>query len=426
MRADITRGRKPSGDRTAKATPPFLGQGLSLEALQRITTREDFLPELDGLRFLSIVFVLIAHISSSFQVKALPNQHEGLFRVLENGSNGVRIFFAISGFILAYPFMTGRRLAYRHYFIRRLSRLEPPYLVSLGIYAAVIALVKGAVPLAHLACSGLYAHLLVYKTSSPINHVTWSLEIEVQYYLLFPCLLAGFQALDQRFGAWAANGGLLLLAVLGVTYQAHPLLPVYTVGDFISYFLVGFLAANALRGGHLERLRFLPGPLVTGTSLLICLGLFLVDVRAHSVRNCVLFLGALFGLMALLVVPRSGFRSLLTQRFVYVTGGMCYSIYLYHPLILSGLGVSAVIQAFPANLLGLGLYAMVALGLIWGVACGLFLLLEKPFMVKGWQRGQGRLRAYYGALWIQVKASLGPPSNRVAPRTEISSDPRLP
>ncbi len=50
---------------------------------------------------------------------------------------GVKVFFAISGFVLALPFLkyylgiSDKKVQLKSYFIRRLTRLEPPFIITL-------------------------------------------------------------------------------------------------------------------------------------------------------------------------------------------------------------------------------------------------------------------------------------------------------
>src|SRR5690606_13995932 len=116
------------------------------------------------------------------------------------GNYGVQLFFVISGFILALPFARhhlagGRRVSIAGYFKRRALRLEPTYLINLAIlHAAHVLIGAGGVRadpgglLPHLGVSAVYLHNMVYGESSAINGVAWSLEIEIQFYLLAPLL----------------------------------------------------------------------------------------------------------------------------------------------------------------------------------------------------------------------------------------------
>src|SRR5690348_2275226 len=79
-----------------------------LEPFQRITTSGGFIPEIDGLRFAAIFFVVIYHqigtvlfLSPSGQQAALRDSLSAIPLTLPFG---VQMFFAISGFILGMPF----------------------------------------------------------------------------------------------------------------------------------------------------------------------------------------------------------------------------------------------------------------------------------------------------------------------------------
>ena len=121
----------------------------------------------------------------------------------------MELFFTISGFILFLPYAAhflrgGKQPRLRQYYFRRVTRIEPPYLIHLGI-AFVIALVindRDPLQLApHLMASAFYLHNLIYGMSSTLNTVAWSLEIEVQFYLLAPLWQAPTIATRFR-GAW--------------------------------------------------------------------------------------------------------------------------------------------------------------------------------------------------------------------------------
>src|SRR6201999_3684880 len=109
----------------------------------RITTSGQFIPEIDGLRFIAISLVIVHHLAHF--VTDSRGQHEGS---LSFAQHRVELFFVVSGFILAIPFArqyldAGKRVSLKFYFIRRLTRLEPPYLLSLLLLTAMKIFLRG-------------------------------------------------------------------------------------------------------------------------------------------------------------------------------------------------------------------------------------------------------------------------------------------
>src|ERR1700751_4299508 len=84
--------------------------------LRRIVSSESWVPEIDGLRFVAILVVLLFHC----QAEVLSRGVQGLsldwprYRYLWNNfDRGVLLFFVISGFVLARPFYQQYRLGKR-------------------------------------------------------------------------------------------------------------------------------------------------------------------------------------------------------------------------------------------------------------------------------------------------------------------------
>jgi len=113
----------------------------------RITSSGNYIRELDGLRFLAIAAVLTAHTWGNWgnytvmkYDLASPTTVEQLHLDLTlNGILGVQLFFIISGFILSLPWARhflkgGTAIPLRKYYVRRLTRLEPPYIIAMVVY----------------------------------------------------------------------------------------------------------------------------------------------------------------------------------------------------------------------------------------------------------------------------------------------------
>src|SRR5690606_32558635 len=184
--------------------------------------------------------------------------------LVHQGDKGVWIFFAISGFILSYAFakhfyirdLSVAQFDLKGYFIRRLTRLEPPYIIStfiLFFFTGLVLTQNFSTLWGNLAATLTYTHNVAYGKWSPINPVTWSLEVEVQFYILAPFLSAIFFRLGEN------TRNLLLLSLILATpyfvlFEESPfivnphlkrLLPVY-----LPHFLVGLLLASLYTGKY--------------------------------------------------------------------------------------------------------------------------------------------------------------------------------
>ena len=117
-----------------------------LESLFRRSTHStQFIPEIDGLRFYAIITVVVFHLNTAFSreiglddlgISLLGGRYDLLAPAwwIIRLDLGVKVFFAISGFVLALPFLRqylfeGRKVNLKSYFYRRLTRLEPPFIL---------------------------------------------------------------------------------------------------------------------------------------------------------------------------------------------------------------------------------------------------------------------------------------------------------
>lgn len=364
------------------STDPAAGRAARLASrFQRPTAAADFLPLIDGWRFVAITSVVLYHLNDYLVTKTgRHGEFDFLSRVLSYGYLGVPLFFMLSGFIIARPFLAGRAPPIAAYFKRRLYRLEPPYLINLFlVYVLLVTVLKqdaiGLLP--HLLASATYAHNLLFGDASKINFVAWSLEVEFQYYVLAPLILG----LMLRFGTTSRRLALLGLIALGSwTFWdagiARSVLGL-TLVRYVGFFATGILAADVFVTSWRERA---PtgwlGDLAATTGTLLLCGCAYVDGACNSL------LPAAMLLMLLGSLRGTWTRRALSWRPVYLVGGMCYTIYLYHFYVISAVGrwmlpwMSAD-RALWQNLL---ILAAVVLPAVFVACAALFVGIERPFM----------------------------------------------
>jgi peptidoglycan/LPS O-acetylase OafA/YrhL len=145
-------------------------------------------PNLEPLRALAALAVLIGH-AYALGGRAIPIQAEHWYDVpLIQTATGVWLFFVISGFVIARPFVaalvSGEPLPQLvPYTIRRIARIYPVYWIAL-IVTMVWAVGSPGPKKALLHLSLL--HNLVPGRQAAVFSVAWTLTIEVLFYITVP------------------------------------------------------------------------------------------------------------------------------------------------------------------------------------------------------------------------------------------------
>ena len=221
--------------------------------LRRITSSGRFVPEIDGLRFVAILSVVVYHFHGFVPMdRVVPGLHDWVRPAAAHGYRGVNLFYVISGFILGLPFAAHRlqgrpAVSLRSYFLRRLTRLEPPYILNLLLCFALLAAVSGESAralLPHLAASLVYLHNLWFGQQSTINPVAWTLEVEVQFYCLAPLLAMVFRIRSKPARRALLIASILLAGALQMMYWDAPGRVRLTILFAVQYFLTGLLMAD--------------------------------------------------------------------------------------------------------------------------------------------------------------------------------------
>jgi len=169
-----------------------------LSYLKRTTSSGEYIPEIDGLRFFAISSVVFFHLNGFVSNKFFNNTNNSQNNFFSFGNYGVELFFIISAFILSRPFFIKppTKEVLGNYFIRRLTRLEPTYFINITI-ATLLLIATSQYPFKelfpHYLSSLFYLHGPIYGGNHIINTVVWSLEIEVQFYILMPIITLLFK-----------------------------------------------------------------------------------------------------------------------------------------------------------------------------------------------------------------------------------------
>lgn len=327
------------------------------------------LPALDGLRGVAALVVVLHHVlmtnralaelylGGSVQATALGSVLVASpLRLVWAGDAAVAVFFVLSGYVLARPFLNGTGGAWTRYYPRRLVRL---YLPVWGVLAATVLVVtvvprtgqtgnrwidQMAVP---MTVHGLVNDATLVAPDAFLSQL-WSLHWEVLFSLLLPLYLPAVRGL-ARFGTF---GFVPLITVAWISCAAGNLSVTYMT-EFAFGTLLAALDTQHARSstGRWSNLALATGAVAAMT------------VRAYPI----LVVGAA---AAVVVVLRDGrVKRLLEGRWAQWLGKVSYSLYLVHlPIIL-------VVAAIGANLVA---SIVMATALSLATAYGFHRVVEAP------------------------------------------------
>jgi peptidoglycan/LPS O-acetylase OafA/YrhL len=150
------------------------------------------IPSLDGLRALSIAFVIIGHLET-VRLGALPTLNDPIGLILGNGPFGVSVFFVISGFLITGQLLReldrSGTVSLKGFYWRRTFRIIPAlalYLATVGILGSLGKI--GFAPRELVSAATFTKDYTPWMETWSLHHM-WSLSVEEQFYLLWPAVL---------------------------------------------------------------------------------------------------------------------------------------------------------------------------------------------------------------------------------------------
>lgn len=353
----------------------------------RITSSNEYLPFIDGFRFYALSIVL-GHFVDFYEAHTFPIRETELYKNLNfdfflglSSDNGVLMFFAISGFILGMPFaksiLQGDNYpSLKSFYLRRLTRLEPPYLLLLiGLFILNVFVVHRdtlANTFPHFLASFFYVHNIVYQAHPTLNFVFWTLEIEVQFYVLAPLFVQVFKLSRINRRVLLA----LLILVFGIANDLYQT-PFRSLLNYLQYFMAGFLALDFYLDPSWKKNRAFD---------VLCLLLMFV-MFTGLLRYGVLLPYVIF--LLLWLSPLSTFwLKIISWKWITVIGGMCYSIYmLHHPLMALFLNRVIGNDLLLSNVwLDFFVKMMLVMGMVLVCSAAYFVAVERPCMKRDWYK----------------------------------------
>lgn len=341
-------------------------------------------PELDGLRAVAVLLVLLFHAGLGFP----------------GGFIGVDVFFVLSGYLITGQVLSNQqagRFSLQLFWCRRIRRLLPAVLLLIVMVMAAGVLLLLPRDLARLGQSVVFQQLLLANVDAwkaggyfeqaaelqPLLHM-WSLAVEEQFYLLFPLLFRlPFKSGRRGMGwlltvAWISSFLLSCWGVVNTPGASYYLLPT-RAWELLCGSLLWYLPTWPLQGSRYRQgLNWLALLSIAGC------GLLYGSTTSFPGVNALLPCLATMVLIAATGQPDDLLTRVLSLRVLTGIGLISYSLYLWHwPLLSFARCVSAAALTIPIRL-GLLALSVILAALSWR-------FVEQPFRRRIQETGEWQI-----------------------------------
>ncbi|MET0748749.1 MAG: acyltransferase [Rhizobium sp.] len=314
--------------------------------------RRPRLEQLDGLRGILALFVVIYHLQDPFPLVSGPLL--SYLPILSQAWYSVDVFFIMSGFVMMYVYGAAfadkvRWADFRAFFTARIARLYPVHLFAMGILLLALLPFIHAKP-EFTSIDGRYswnsALAALFMLHGPwIDHRTWnypswSISAEWHAYVIFPFVAVLASRWSARLSALivavGCAGALLLYNIDMHTDQYPTNTPVVLLR----------VAPLFIAGMALFRLNHAYGQFLSARwSIWVVIAALLVLLSVPAIASLSVLLAPILVLAAL---NCPGASSIFTNRPALFLGKISYSLYMTHALV-SIVGISLWMKEAPLH-----------------------------------------------------------------------------
>jgi len=347
---------------------------------------------IESLRAYAALGIILFHLIGSGHV----NVPDSLGFIKTHFGLGVPLFFVVSGFSLAYGYW-GRLSSesqLRTYFLRRFARIAPLFYAVLVFQFFNVWIEDGVIfsPL-DVALNALFAFNLVPHLVDGIVPASWTIGVEMLFYVVFPLCLMACRSLSRTLF-------ILVLSIVVSTVATNDLKPLenyhagfvyHNVVSQLPYFIWGMLFFHIHRTINVA----IDVAHVRMTSWVLCalgfagiyvmyasnLYVFFWDHNVHPTWD--MLWGLPFSVLCLAMALHPS--RILSNAVTRYLGKISFSLYLVHPTVLYKLGKAGAYNWIYANLPGHEVIAyftclLISLMIITAIATVTFKLIEQPGM----------------------------------------------
>jgi peptidoglycan/LPS O-acetylase OafA/YrhL len=295
--------------------------------------RQSYLPQLDAIRAIAVLFVMIFHF--------IPESDA--FAPL--GGIGVRLFFVLSGFLITRILLEARDrpigATLKTFYVRRFLRIFPLFYFALFVsYVLDFGVVRSTIGW-HLA---YLTNFLIYSRGQwpgAVSHF-WSLAVEEQFYLIWPLLAL---SIPIRSLPWLI-AAMVPIAPLTLLLTGDPMAGVLPISCVDALGMGALLAIPASRRYAAAAGLWIGVPLLIGT---IAIRWFLAGYRLDVALGFGVALASAWAVSGAADGFGGRVGAFLEWRPLIYLGTISYGVYVYHALMPYALARLFPVWTYPTG-----------------------------------------------------------------------------
>ncbi|HHF6077691.1 TPA: acyltransferase family protein [Haemophilus influenzae] len=303
-------------------------------------------PEIDGLRAIAVISVIIYHLNENW---------------LSGGFLGVDIFFVISGFLITGIIITEiqqNSFSLKQFYTRRIKRIYPAFITVMALVSFIASVIfiyndfnklRKTIELAIAFLSNFYLGLTqgyfdLSANENPVLHI-WSLAVEEQYYLIFPLILILAYKKFRKIKVLFIITLILFFILLATSFVSanfykevlHQPNIYYLSNLRFPELLVGsLLAIYHNLSNKVQLSRQISNILAILSTLLLFSCLFLMNNDIAYIPGITLILPCIFTALIIHTTSQNNIVKLcLSNKAIVFIGKISYSLYLYHWIFIA-------------------------------------------------------------------------------------------
>jgi peptidoglycan/LPS O-acetylase OafA/YrhL len=326
----------------------------TVPSMKGAAPRKLFFPNLNGVRFVAALMVIVHHVEQTKIYFHLPSRYQDNVMGTDLGGLGVTLFFVLSGFLITYLLLVEKNqsgtVSLRDFYVRRILRIWPLYyFVVLLAFFVIPAFFPGLMigsfadklpvhfwsKLAMYACLVPNVIFVLHAYYPPVLFASqaWSVGVEEQFYAVWPMLVKYSRRLPVILGAIVAA-----FVIVGILIALAPddILWLYFLRDFLLVTRIDCMAVGGLAAWLL--VRNAPALAIIYSVPVQCaayvLTFILVYFKVSFQFSNHLPYAILFALLLLNLAANPKTLLHLNNRVFDYLGRISYGLYMYHMLAI--------------------------------------------------------------------------------------------